>query len=366
MRICLISNLASHYREEIYTLMDSELECDFVFGNTLNNGIKSFDTSGFSNKVTILKNIQKGEVTLWQKGVLKFLFRKYDKYIVSDDIRCWSTWVFIIIARLLNKEVYFWAHGWYGRESWIKALVKKVFYRLPSGSFLYGNYAKDVMVKNGFSEKKLWVIHNSLAYSNQLKTRNLMQKTDVYSSYFKNEAPTIIYIGRLTEYKRLDMLIESLKVLGSRGQYYNLVLVGDGPQREKLQAMTKEYGVGDRVWFYGACYDEARNAELIYNADVCVSPGNIGLTAMHVMVYGTPAITHDCFEWQGPEFEAIKPGKTGDFYKYGSQESMTETIFSWISNQEQCRDEIRRACYAEIDGSWTPAFQLEVIKKHIL
>ena len=365
MKICLISNLASHYREEIYTLIDSELECDFVFGDKLNNGIKSFDTSGFRNQVNTLENIQRGEVTLWQKGVLRFLFRKYDKYIVSDDIRCISTWVFLILACILNKEIYFWAHGWYGRENWIKSLVKKVFYRLPKGSFLYGNYAKEVMVENGFSAKKLWVIHNSLAYSNQLKTRKQIRNTDIYSSHFKNQDSTIIYIGRLTEYKRLDMLIEALKNLESRGHHCNLVLVGDGPQKEKLQTMTKEYDLDNCVWFYGACYDELKNAELIYNADLCVSPGNIGLTAMHVMVYGTPAITHDCFEWQGPEFEAIKPGKTGDFYKYGSLESMTETILRWVSTQKERREEIRQACYAEIDESWTPAFQLEVLKKHM-
>lgn len=58
------------------------------------------------------------------------------------------------------------------------------------------------------------------------------------------------------------------------------------------------------------------NAEFIYNADLCVSPGNVGLTAMHSLVFGCPVITHNCFEWQMPEFEAIQPGITGDFLRW--------------------------------------------------
>lgn len=71
--------------------------------------------------------------------------------------------------------------------------------------------------------------------------------------------------------------------------------------------------VDKNVWFYGSCYDEQTNAELIYNADMCVAPGNVGLTAIHAMTFGCPVITHSDFKWQMPEFEAIHPGKTGDF-----------------------------------------------------
>ncbi len=70
-----------------------------------------------------------------------------------------------------------------------------------------------------------------------------------------------------------------------------------------------------RIWLYGACYDEEIIGELIFNAQLCVSPGNVGLTAMHSLVYGTPVITHNNFSNQSPEFEAIIDGKTGSFSK---------------------------------------------------
>ena len=365
MKICLITNLAPHYREEIFRLIDAELQCDFVFGDTLNNGIRTFEPTGFRNEVTILKNIQKGEVTIWQKGVLKKLYREYDVYIVSGDIRCLSTWMFLMISGILHKKVYMWAHGWSGRETRLNGFLKKIFYRFPKVIFLYGNYAREMMISKGFSPDKLWVIHNSLAYSRQKKIRDFMSSTDIYREHFGNADPTLIFIGRITASKRLDMIIEAMNILRDRGAFCNLVLVGAGQQSDALRQMASSFGMEKRVWFYGPCYDENVNAELIYNSSLCVSPGNIGLTAVHVLTYGTPAITHDAFRYQGPEFEAIRPGYTGDFYAYGSVLSLADKIDKWLLEKKYRRTEVRISCYEEIDRFWTPGYQLEVIEKHL-
>jgi glycosyltransferase involved in cell wall biosynthesis len=141
-----------------------------------------------------------------------------------------------------------------------------------------------------------------------------------------------------------------------------LTFIGDGVQRANLEVLVKEKQLEDQVWFYGACYDEKVNAELIYNADLCVAPGNVGLTAMHTMVFGCPVVTHDDFTMQMPEFESIKPGITGDFFKYGNEEELCKTIENWFENKNYNRETIRKACYDEIDSSWTPDFQIKVIK----
>lgn len=102
---------------------------------------------------------------------------------------------------------------------------------------------------------------------------------------------------------------------------------------------------------------------MIYNADVCVTPGDVGLTAIHTMMYGVPVITHDYFPSQGPEFETIHDGVTGCFYQKGSVESLATAICNWLSSHQDDRKQVRLACYNEIDTLWTPNFQIEVIKK---
>ena len=103
----------------------------------------------------------------------------------------------------------------------------------------------------------------------------------------------------------------------------------------------------------------------MYNADLCVAPGNIGLTAMHAMMFGCPCISHDDFCWQMPEFEAIREGKTGCFFKRDDINSLASTISKWLKEKENKRQEVREACFKEIDENWNPHKQIKIIKSVI-
>ncbi len=246
----------------------------------------------------------------------------------------------------------------------MQRILKRLFFRLPNGgTFVYGDHAKGLMVKAGVSPDKIFVIHNSLAYTEQLSIRESNLKSDVFESHFGNANSNLIFIGRLTPVKKLDMIIEAMSLLKHK-MPLNLTFIGDGEVRGLLERRAMQYGLRENVWFYGACYDERKNAELIYNADLCVSPGNVGLTAIHVLMFGCPAITHDDFAHQVPEFESIKPGATGNFYKYGSVSSLAEAIYDWLTNHKD-RDAVRSACYSEIDARWNPGYQINVLKEHL-
>lgn len=80
------------------------------------------------------------------------------------------------------------------------------------------------------------------------------------------------------------------------------------------------------MWFYGACYDEKQIAEFLYNADLCVSPGNVGLNAMHAMTFGCPVIRHSNMVAQMPEVEAIEDGLTGTYFEENNIESLAQSI----------------------------------------
>ena len=363
MKILQQDNFGSHYRAAIYQLMARELECDFCFGDKWDD-IKKLDYSLLSRNVIEVRNIKIGSLFYYQKGILK-LINKYDVFILIGDTRCISTWFFSIIARLFypQKQIYFWTHGWYGKETKFEKALKKIFLRLPNGGcFLYGNYARKLMIEEGFSPVKLYVIHNSLDYDAQLRIRNSLKKSDIYQNHFGNTHKNIVFIGRLTKVKRFDLLIDAVALLKEKEQFVNITFVGDGVERHNIEEMVKRKGLNESVWFYGASYDEKSNAELLFNADLCVSPGNIGLTAMHVMMFGCPAITNDDFSHQMPEFEAIQEGKTGSFFKVGSSLSLAETISNWFSLNNMDREDVRQACYKEIDTGWNPHKQVQLIK----
>ena len=367
MKICLIYNSAAHYRESIFLQIDREYDCDYVFGSSLRD-IKQMDTSRLRGNVIKVNNYFIKNGFYWQSRVQKFLNRKYDAYIILGDTHCLSTWLFCIRAKFTgrSKRIYFWTHGWYGKETRIDRWLKKRFFNMAGGGiFLYGNYARELMIKEGFKADKLFVIHNSLAYERQLELRQNLKKDSIYLQYFGNNAPNLLFVGRLTTIKKLDNVLCAMSKLKEQGHEYNLTLIGDGEVREDLGILSDELNLKKNVWFYGACYDEQQLGQLIYNADLCVSPGNVGLTAMHVMVFGTPVLTHNDFAHQMPEFEAIHDGETGTFFKRDDIDSLALSISRWFEEKASMREEVRRACFQEIDSSWTPQFQIEVLRNNL-
>lgn len=361
-KLCFILNIAPLYREEIFLRLDSSYDCKFVAGERTvgASDIKLIDPGKFKNFKPI-KNIAFPRAPFyWQKGVLGEIFNGFDKYVFVGEPFCFSTWLFAAMVKFVPyKKLYFWTHGWYGREGFFKRTAKKIFFRLADGIFVYGDYAISLMQKEGINPKKLFPIHNSLAYSEQIKIRKELSETSVFAQHFKNSNKNIIFIGRLGANKKLNMIIEALAELKKSGVFMNATFIGDGEEKQRLEKLAEELGVRENVWFYGACYDEKENANLIYNADMCVSPGNVGLTAMHALMFGCPVITHNNFARQMPEFEAVREGETGAFFEYGNIKSLSETILKW-SEKFSDRAKIRQNCFGEIDARWNPNYQMKI------
>jgi glycosyltransferase involved in cell wall biosynthesis len=363
-RICLIYNFAQHYRTNIFMLMDSELPIDFVFGDKYLD-VKKMDYSLLRNFKKEVKNITLIRKPIYyQKGILGILKEDYSSYLMLGETICVSTWLMLFLSIFYQKKIYLWTHGWYGKESRLKSFLKRIFFSMADGVFLYGNYAKELMIKEGIKEEKLHVIYNSLDYDKQLSLRKSLKPSRIYFDKFQNYNPNLIFVGRLTEIKRLDLLLFAIQKLNSESKKFNITFVGDGEKQQSLQKLAKELGLEKFVWFYGSTYNEEELSELIYNADLCISPGNVGLTAMHSMAYGTPVITHDDFANQGPEFEAIKDGSTGTFFSNGNIDSLIESISRWFSECPD-RESVRKQCYEIIDTKYNPHVQLETFKKYL-
>lgn len=363
MKVALVYNFAQHYRKSIFSLMDKEMDIEFYFGDKYLN-VKKMDYNSLTHKVVELKNRRFGPIG-WQSGAISVAFKPYDVVIALGEPMVLSTWMLLLLCRCFGKRVYLWTHGWYGKESRIKTIIKKLFFNLATGCLLYGNYAKALMIEEGFDPKRLTVIHNSLDYDHQLSLRKHIVRSSIYSDYFSNNYPVVIFIGRITPVKRLDQLLSAQALSKKNGFNYNVVFIGDGEGKSALCKLADELCLGEYVWFYGPSYNEEELSNLIYNADVCVAPGNIGLTAMHAMVYGCPCISHNDFKWQMPEFEAIKDGITGAFFVKDDVISLSTVIQGWLAAHSVDRDAVRSACFEEIDNQWNPHWQIGKIKEAI-
>ena len=362
---CLIYNFAQHYRTNIFVLLDQKLPIDFVFGDKYLD-VKKMDYSLLQNPISEVKNINFFNSSIYyQTGILKLLNKKYRTYLMLGEPICISTWLMLIFSKLFNKKIYLWSHGWYGKESKVTCILKKIFFSMSDGIFLYGNYAKKLMIKEGFKNEKLHVIYNSLNYDEQILLRKSIKPLNIYKNKFQNNYPNIIFIGRITKVKKLHLLFHAINELKNNNIYINLTLIGEGEEKENLKSLGKKLNLNKYIWFYGSSYNENELSKFIYNADLCVSPGNVGLTAMHSMVYGTPVITHNKYPFQMPEFEAVINEKTGMFFEYENYFSLAKTIKYWFSLKKD-RELIRRNCYEIIDKQYNPHVQIEIFKKYLI
>jgi len=112
-------------------------------------------------------------------------------------------------------------------------------------------------------------------------------------------AKVVLYLGRLSEKKSPDVLLQAFASLSKveRDAEMRLVFAGpdEGGMKEKLQQMAGELGISERVQIHGAVYGEQKWCAY-KDADVFVLPSqneNFGNTAGEAVAAGTPVVVTD-------------------------------------------------------------------------
>lgn len=364
-KICFLFNVASHYRFPIYSLLGEKLDCDIFAGDNMRFKIKKLDYSKLPCFRKVLHNKFFGPF-YWQIGAVKLVNKGYKYFVTVGDVYCLSTWVILFLSKIFHYRVVSWTHGLYGSEGLVKKRLKTFYYRLHYHVMTYGNYGRLQTIEAGVLGNKVTAIGNSLDSDRNIELRKQLKLTNIYKEHFHNTLPTIIYCGRIQKIKRLDMIINAVADINKVQQKVNVVFVGADSEGVHLENLVKEKNIEDNVWFYGPCYEDTKLAELFYNAAVCVSPGNVGLTSIHALSFGCPVITHDNFQDQMPEFEAIRKGVTGDFFKEGDQQDLNAKIIVWTNKTSDDRENIRKIAYDDIDSFWNIHPQFEKIYKILM
>jgi glycosyltransferase involved in cell wall biosynthesis len=363
--LCCIFNYAPHYRIALFRKFERAIPCHFYFGDNPGYKLKKLDLRDLESNTNVHNSIFITKNFYWISGTLSLLFKKYRKYLITGEIRCLSSWFILITARLSGKQIYLWSHGYYGTEKGIKALIKKFYFLLARGTFLYNNYSKKLMIEKGLNADNLFIVYNSLDYEQLLTVRNRIKKTNLYIEKFGNSFPVLVFIGRLEKGKKLSLLIEAMDIIRKETPL-NLIIIGDGEEREDLWKQVLTKGLESSVWFTGALYEELKIGEFISNADICISPGNVGLTAVHSLSYGTPVITHNNLLHQMPEFEIITAKVNGEFFVEGDPASLANVIQAWLTAHPSKTKELIETCYKKVDEFYNPDYQVGIFKKHLL
>lgn len=367
LRVAVVYHAWPHYRQPVMQAMDrsASIAYDFLGSGAPFDGVPHAEIGSVARFVRA--PFRRFGPLVWQWGAVRAACDpRYQAIVLLANPNFVSTWLAAVIARARGIPVLFWGHGWLSRERPHKRAVRRIYFGLADRFLVYAERGKRLGAETGFPAERITVVYNSLdvARADAVIARIEREGGPRPQSLFADpDRPLLICTARLTPKCRFDLLLTAAARLSAQDRPVNVLLVGDGVERAALERQAGDLGVAVR--FFGACHDEEVVGPLIYHADLTVSPGKIGLTAMHSLMYGTPAVTHGDFDAQMPEVEAIEAGRTGAFFRRDDAEDLAHTIAEWLAAAPP-RSQLRVAARATIRAKWTPQAQARIIEQAVL
>jgi glycosyltransferase involved in cell wall biosynthesis len=225
-----------------------------------------------------------------------------------------------------------------GEEDFDFKLYKKSFQK-----FIYKHTTavliQSEIIKDKFLNNASQVFSNSDIEKIKIKIvlfPNGIELEDKIADNSGNIKKDIIFVGRLAECKGINFLIEAFKHLGKS---YKLTIVGAGPEKEKLQNMSK----GLNVNFAGEIeFNEVR--EYIKDSGVLVLPSlteNLPNVLLEALSCGIPVVATNV----GAIPQLIQDGINGYLVEPGNSAQIAEKIKTIFTNT----DKYHRMCIEALE-----------------
>ncbi len=142
----------------------------------------------------------------------------------------------------------------------------------------------------------------------------------------------VAYLGRLEPYKNVDVMLRAMARLADRFPSAEILVIGRGSARARLEALTQELGLAGRTVFTGFVSDKERDA-LLAEARVCVCPSTKegwGLTVIEANALGVPVVATDAPGLR----DSVLDGETGFLAPHGDVQSFANRIGELLSNDD--------------------------------
>jgi glycosyltransferase involved in cell wall biosynthesis len=242
-----------------------------------------------------------GRRLAWQPGVVRPAVAA-DTAVVELNPRLLSTWFVLAARSVLRRKTLAWGHAWpragqYARSDRLRRVVRN----LSDGLIVYTDQDRDALLVNGY-KKPIYVASNAIVRSSQQRAIPR-----------KGERSSLVWIGRLVAAKKPRLAIDAFRLaIPELRESTNLIIVGDGPERDGCIASAEDLVRAGRVRFLGEIVDEPSLAELFGSALATIASGYVGLNATQSIGYGCP-IVYPTGEPHAPEIAALNKSNSLSF-----------------------------------------------------
>jgi len=205
------------------------------------------------------------------------------------------------------------------------------------------------------NHKKICVIHPgiSLPLVDQQRQKLVKLQLDKHSFILST-------IARLEPRKNHQIIIRSLPELLKHHPTLLYAVIGDGPERKSIEALSIKLNVQNHVLFTGTLDDPEKNAYLA-NSDLFIMPGTVvkndvegfGLAYIEACFFGVPSIASNI----GGATEAVLHNKTGIVCDAEDQKQLENCILNLLEDREKRHLLGRQAQHRSTEFLWQNKIQ---------
>lgn len=312
-KVVVIQRRLTHYRLPFFELLRAKLNAEnidlvLVYGDPTEQEKKKNDSGELAWGVHVPCKYWLDGKLCWQNA--SAIVADADLVVITQENKLLQNLQFLWLPR--RFKLGFWGHGANMQSRNTSSLLEK-FKRLTSKKvdwwFAYTKLTADIVSTSGFQHNKISILNNAVdtqEMAAHFGAIQLPELVELRAQLGLHEGPTAVFVGSLYEDKRFDFLMKVAEHIRQRVPNFQLLLVGDGPERTKVEAWCKP-----RPWarWVGSKFGREKVAH-IKLADIMLNPGLVGLGILDSFVCQVPMVTTDC-GLHSPEIAYLNNGMNG-------------------------------------------------------
>ncbi|HEX2972070.1 MAG TPA: glycosyltransferase family 4 protein [Tepidisphaeraceae bacterium] len=300
--------------------------------------------SGFDAQYMPMRRWQfHGHPIYWHSAQWDYATRQHaDVLLLAWDVHYASLIPALLRARANNVATIVWGHGYSKTETPFRSFLRRTVAKLATAVLFYSNRVANTFLQAGWDPHRIYVARNALDQAPIQQARQAWLSDPQRLHAFQQQhglldSPVILFVSRLDGERRAEMLVSAAARLRPQHPRLRLVVIGEGPDRQKLEHLARNEGLADQIHFTGPLYDEQQLAPWFLSSTIFCFPANIGLSLLHAFGYGLPVVTSDRIANHGPEIEALRDGENGLLYRDGSVEDLAATLGRLLADPTRAR-----------------------------
>ena len=244
-------------------------------------------------------------------GVLKERIREFSPDVVHSHLFTANLWTRLAGRRRRQHAMVVTLHNIDDWRGPVHRFADGFLRRATDRYVAVSQAVHDYYVQDGLRAESVTVIPNGIGWDEPETGEPL-----------SGEVPVIRACGRLVPQKGFATLIEAARVLDTGRRQFRIEIVGDGPERARLEEMAQRHGVAGKVAFTGG-RDDARR--LISSCDVFVLPSlreGLPLVVLEALHAGRPIVASDLAGLRG----VLEDGRNALLVEPGSPAALASAI----------------------------------------